>query len=82
MRETLSWKRFIGVVMVALTLQGCLLGPEYRQPDLQVPENWNNMTLEGNASSLAITVGNVPEVNWWRAFGNDELNTLIEAMEF
>jgi len=78
MRETLSWKRFIGVVMVALTLQGCLLGPEYRQPDLQVPENWNNMTLEGNASSLAITVGNVPEVNWWRAFGNDELNTLIE----
>jgi len=64
--------------MVALTLQGCLVGPDYQQPDLKVPENWNNMTLEGNASGLTIAVGNVPETNWWRAFGNDELNFLIE----
>ena len=69
----------LGAVMVViLGVQGCLLGPEYQQPDLNMPENWNNMTLEGKSSRLAITVGNVPEADWWRAFGNDELNTLIE----
>ena len=54
------------------------MGSDYHQPDLNVPEDWNRMTLEGPSSQLPITVGQVPETEWWRMFANDELNGLIE----
>ncbi len=36
------------------------------------------MTLHGSSSQLPITVGQVPEAEWWRMFANDELNGLIK----
>lgn len=66
------------VLMMALLWLGCVMGPEYQQPDIHPPENWNDMTLEGSSSYLPITIGQVPEADWWRMFANDELNELIE----
>jgi NodT family efflux transporter outer membrane factor (OMF) lipoprotein len=65
-------------MFLILCLPGCLVGPDYHQPDLNVPEDWNRMTLEGSSSQVPITVGQVPETEWWRMFANDELNGLIE----
>lgn len=65
------------VLMMALLWLGCVMGPEYQQPDIHPPENWNDMTLEGSSSYLPITIGQVPEADWWRMFANDELNELI-----
>jgi len=67
------------MMLVILGLPGCLVGPDYHQPDLNVPEDWNSMTLESHASKIPIKVESVPEADWWRTFGNDELNTLIQA---
>lgn len=66
------------MMFLILCLPGCLVGPDYQQPDLNVPEDWNRMTLEGASSQLPITFGQVPEAEWWRTFANDELNGLIE----
>ncbi|MGD9850964.1 MAG: efflux transporter outer membrane subunit [Nitrospirales bacterium] len=71
-------KFFIALLPIILGFQGCILGPDYRKPDLPVPENWNGMTLDGTSSQLPITVGQVPEADWWRTFANEELNGLIE----
>ncbi|HSF09363.1 MAG TPA: efflux transporter outer membrane subunit [Nitrospirales bacterium] len=71
-------KRPVFLMFLILCLPGCLVGPDYQQPVLNVPEDWNSMTLEGAPSQLPITIGQVPEAGWWRSFGNDELNDLIE----
>jgi multidrug efflux system outer membrane protein len=36
------------------------------------------MTLTGDASHLPVSMADVPEVSWWHAFQNEELNGLIE----
>ncbi|PJA78230.1 MAG: hypothetical protein CO149_05160 [Nitrospirae bacterium CG_4_9_14_3_um_filter_51_5] len=70
--------RCVAMMLLILGLPGCLMGPDYHQPDINVPEDWNGMTLEGSSSQLPITVGQVPEAGWWRMFANDELNGLVE----
>ncbi|MEZ4344504.1 MAG: efflux transporter outer membrane subunit [Nitrospirales bacterium] len=71
-------KSFLALLLVTLAFQGCMVGPDYRKPDLPVPENWNGMTLDGSSIRLPVAVGQVPEVDWWRTFANEELNGLIE----
>jgi len=79
MRGTLPFKWLIlGVVMVAFGLQGCLVGDDYHKPDPSGPANWDVMTLNGDASHLPVSMVDVPEVSWWHAFQNEELNGLIE----
>jgi NodT family efflux transporter outer membrane factor (OMF) lipoprotein len=78
MNGKLSWKRVMGAVMVAFSLQGCLVGPDYHQPDQAGPPNWDGMSLNGDVSSLPVSMADVPEVSWWQAFQSEELNALIE----
>ena len=78
MNGKLSWKRVMGAVMVAFCLQGCLVGPDYQKPDPVGSPDWDVMTLDGKTSSLPVSMADVPEVSWWQAFQNEELNRLIE----
>ena len=55
-----------------------MVGPAYQHPDVELPENWNPMTLEGSSSQLPIAEEHSPEATWWRSFANEELNSLIE----
>ncbi len=66
------------MIFLILCLPGCLVGPHYQQPDLNVPEDRSRMTLEGASFRLPITVRQVPEAEWWRTFAKDELKGLIE----
>ena len=59
-------------------MTGCLMGPDYQTPDLEVPKDWGRMSLAGDATQLAVSMDKVPEVSWWEGFHNDELNQLIE----
>ncbi len=66
-------RRLIPGLMTALLLAGCALGPDYRRPDVPVPQSWRS-PAEG-AGSLADTA-------WWELFPDDTLRTLIrEALE-
>ena len=68
----------ISLLVLLVSLQGCLLGPDYQTPDSSVSENWNSMTLYGDLSDLSVSVGSEPDVAWWKVFQNQELNDLIE----
>jgi NodT family efflux transporter outer membrane factor (OMF) lipoprotein len=58
---------------MAGALGGCNLGPDYKRPDVAMPEGWR----EGGAG------GNVawPAADWWRGFGSAELNELITTAQ-
>lgn len=56
----------------ALALGGCMVGPDYRRPDLQVPGAFAE--TEGKGAPL----GAVP-AQWWRLYGDPLLDDLVKA---
>jgi multidrug efflux system outer membrane protein len=56
--------------MLALMLSGCMLGPNYKRPDVDVPQSWR-LSVE-----KATTVANVP---WWEQFQDPVLNKYIQT---
>lgn len=56
-------------VAVAVGLGGCTLGPDYQRPELELATGWR--TPAADAADLANT-------DWWRAFGDDRLERLID----
>lgn len=65
----MSPKRAIILAAIAATLCGCVVGPDYRRPDVAAPAAWRE-TPEA-ASSIPDT--------WWTLFGDDELDRHVEA---
>lgn len=58
------------LVVGALLLVSCSLGPEYRRPPLNLPNDWQATTLP--VDSEAHIAG------WWRRYKDPQLNLLIE----
>ncbi len=69
--------RFI-LIIVLVSLTACMLGPNYQTPEVNVPSDWNSVSLTGDLGDLPVSMGPVPDVSWWDVFQNEELNLLIE----
>lgn len=52
-------------------LSGCMVGPNYKRPQVKSPDNWS-------IQQKGITEYNNININWWRTFNDSELNSLIE----
>jgi outer membrane protein, multidrug efflux system len=63
---------FIIVSLSFLLLSGCVVGPNYKRPNVSIPEEWTVAPARGTTAK--------PLVNdeWWSAFQDPELNSLIE----
>ena len=57
-------------LLVALALTGCMLGPNYQRPSVDVPQSWRFEDKE--AKDVANTA-------WWEQFNDPVLNELIQA---
>ena len=57
-------------VLLAMTLAGCTVGPDYVRPDIQSPERWRIDYPQ------AVSIANT---RWWEQFGDPVLNQLIET---
>lgn len=56
-----------------LVLSGCMVGPDYKRPAVDVPEEYRGETAaEESAASLA-------DEEWWEVFQDPELTMLIET---
>ena len=53
---------------VALTLAGCVSGPAYQQPTLELPASWS--TADGQPASSA-------GAQWWKLYGDASLDRLV-----
>jgi outer membrane protein, multidrug efflux system len=67
-----KWNHFIIVSLSFLLLSGCVVGPNYKRPNVSIPEEWTVAPARGTTAK--------PLVNdeWWSAFQDSELNSLIE----
>jgi multidrug efflux system outer membrane protein len=58
-------------LMLGLPLAGCMLGPDYKRPDLDVPSQYRSPVPEGAVDASVI------EAAWWRQFNDPALDALI-----
>jgi multidrug efflux system outer membrane protein len=77
------WKRlpvFPGLSLAAMVLlAGCAVGPDYKRPEATtIPAAYSSATNTGatNGWKIAQPQGQLPKGNWWKIFGDPELNDL------
>jgi outer membrane protein, multidrug efflux system len=58
------------ILLVALVLTGCMVGPNYQRPSVEVPQDWRIQDKE--AKDLVNTI-------WWEQFDDPVLNDLIQT---
>ncbi len=59
------------IILVNLTLSGCMVGPEYERPDVDVPEQYKYGDADPEAAAEILTE------NWWELFNDERLSDLI-----
>jgi multidrug efflux system outer membrane protein len=63
------------VMLVALVFSSCVQGKDYQRPPVEVPDGWSHVTKDADTSK---TSDQQPEAEWWKAFENKELSSLIQ----
>lgn len=57
-------------ILVTLALQGCMMGPDYRRPDVPVPADYRFVPDDASPQAL--------DSRWWQDFGDPVLNAMVE----
>jgi multidrug efflux system outer membrane protein len=65
------WLRRILLLMIPTVAGGCVVGPDYHRPALDVSGNWSEAPENSTSSQPA-------QAQWWLSFNDAELNSLIE----
>lgn len=60
--------------VIALTLTGCVVGPNYKRPSVQTPSAWKEQPPDG--WKTATPHDQISKGDWWVVFGDPELNDL------
>jgi multidrug efflux system outer membrane protein len=64
-------KQLIFLAFLVFFVSGCALGPNYRRPDVQAPEDFRSALTPAEQNSLA-------DLPWWEIFKDETLQRLIE----
>jgi outer membrane protein, multidrug efflux system len=64
------------VILSALMLSACKVGPNYHRPDVQVPASFRAPSETQQAQSQATSFADLP---WWQAFHDPQLQELIRT---
>ena len=59
------------VMILALVLAGCAVGPDYKRPAVNAPQNF-----QGDTTGLTNSLGDMP---WWELFHDEALQALIRS---
>ncbi len=68
---TLSLSKKLSVLAVSAVLAACAVGPDYKQPETKSPDQF--VTTDATQVASADVEG-----DFWKAFNDEELNSLIE----
>jgi multidrug efflux system outer membrane protein len=63
--------RWIAAVLLCAALGSCTVGPNYRRPDMQVPDGFKSATTQESPRPAIAS-------DWWRIFGDPTLSKLEE----
>lgn len=70
-------RRIVPPLAAAALLAGCMAGPDYVRPTVEVPAAYK----EGFAFQPANPRDHLGRGNWWRAFGDPELDRLLAQVD-
>jgi multidrug efflux system outer membrane protein len=62
------------VFIAAILLAGCTVGPNYRRPKINVPQDYRNQPAGPTAGTEELSLG---DEKWWSVFGDPALQQLI-----
>jgi len=71
MRTSTLTKRCIALSLPALLMTGCVVGPDYKKPDVPVPSDFRAQITPVDAGSFA-------DLPWWSVFNDTALQNLIK----
>ncbi len=57
-------------LLLAASLSACMIGPDYRHPDVEIPPAWRLAAAEA---------GEISNVAWWEQFQDPALSTLVRT---
>lgn len=69
--------RLLGIVLLAVGLGACAVGPNYHTPTLSPPAHFAATTTNGSGAAAAPPPV-VDMTQWWHALGDPELDSLVE----
>lgn len=64
-------KSISAVLLAAVLLPGCKVGPDYKPPESKLPAQWTSDLAGGETNSPAT------DAAWWKSFNDPELDSLI-----
>lgn len=63
-------------LLLAAALAGCAVGPDFKPPATQAPEDWTAWRSADESLVTPLPAGESLPVDWWRAFGDPVLDGL------
>ncbi len=78
MRKTMTYPKLRAITLASsLTalLAGCAVGPDYVRPEVHKPQT---LTRASVATSLPVSTAGGIGNQWWQAFGNPELDSMVQ----
>lgn len=68
-----------GALVAALLLTGCMVGPDFKQPEVSIKEQWRQETgTQFTKAVETVRSAQINPVNWWSQFGDPTLNKLLQ----
>jgi outer membrane protein, multidrug efflux system len=69
-------KKLIPTLCAAILSSGCMVGPEYKKPTVDVPGSYRGLTPEQAAKNETSSLG---DQKWWEVFQDEQLQALIRT---
>ncbi len=74
-----TWHFLVWALVILLTAgQGCVMGDSYRRPATPSVPTWEAMFDGETNTMIRLDPTKEPAVDWWRLFGNEELDRLVD----
>jgi multidrug efflux system outer membrane protein len=74
----MSLTRALSGALMLLGLSGCLLGPDYKRPEIELPNGFNTGDVVTPALSSTAMGSVTVKQDWWTQFGDQTLNQLVD----
>jgi len=68
--------RLVAALIAGSLLAGCMVGPNYHRPAVQVPPTYRDLSSDPQTHAQAASYADLP---WWQAFQDSQLQELIRT---
>lgn len=66
----------IATILLASLLMGCMVGPNYHKPDVQIPTAYRDLSADKQAEAQVSSYADLP---WWQVFQDPQLQQLVRT---